>query len=78
MDFDGFLDALGVDRIDMVLVADCRGRIEEHLIPGEGNLDFRRLFSRLEGAGYGGPFMLTFGDRAQKVSGREQILDWVT
>jgi sugar phosphate isomerase/epimerase len=74
-DFDGFLDAFGIDRIGMVLVADCRGTVEEHLLPGEGTLDFKGLFERLEGAGYDGPYILTFGDRDEKVSGREYILD---
>ena len=74
-DFDAFLDAFGVDRIGMVLVADCRGTVEEHLLPGEGNLDFGRLFRRLDEAGYRGPFILTFGDREQKISGREAVLD---
>ena len=74
-DFDSFLDAFGVDRIGMVLVADCRGTVEEHLVPGDGTLDFKRLFERLEGSGYSGPYILTFGDREAKVAGRDYILD---
>jgi sugar phosphate isomerase/epimerase len=73
-DFDGFIDALGVERIGLVLTADNRGQFEEHLPPGEGTLDFARLFQRLDQAGYQGPFMLTFGDRAQKLAGREYLL----
>ena len=73
-DFDAFLDAFGVSRIGLVLVADNRGKWEEHLLPGQGTLDFARLFKRLEGDGYRGPYMLTFGNRAQKIEGREYLL----
>ena len=73
-DFDAFVDAFGVGRIGLVLVADNRGQYEEHLLPGQGTMDFQRLFTRLEGDGYRGPYMLTFGDRAQKIAGREYLL----
>jgi sugar phosphate isomerase/epimerase len=63
-----------VGRIGLVLVADNRGKYEEHLLPGQGTLDFSRLFKRLEGDGYRGPYMLTFGDREQKIAGREYLL----
>jgi sugar phosphate isomerase/epimerase len=76
--FDGFLDAFGTARMGMVLVADCRGTVEEHLPPGQGTLDFRRLFSRLDDLGFRGPVILTFGDREEKIAGRERILDLVT
>ncbi|HEU0167353.1 MAG TPA: sugar phosphate isomerase/epimerase family protein [Chloroflexota bacterium] len=74
VDFDGFIDAFGIDRIGLVLVADCRGHIEEHLLPGEGTLDFSRLFKRLEGDGYRGPYTLTFGNREQRLAGRDYLL----
>jgi len=73
-DFDSFFDAFGLERIGLILVADNRGQYEEHLLPGQGTMDFKRLFQRLEGGGYGGPYMLTFGNREQKVSGREYLL----
>jgi sugar phosphate isomerase/epimerase len=73
-DFDSFVDALGVDRIGLVLVADNRGTVEEHLLPGQGTMDFARLFRRLEGDGYRGPYMLTFGNRQQKLAGRNYLL----
>ena len=73
-DFDAFIDAFGVERIGLTLVADNRARIEEHLLPGQGSMDFARLFRRLEGDGYRGPYMLTFGNREQKVAGREYLL----
>jgi sugar phosphate isomerase/epimerase len=74
-DFDSFFDALGVDRIGLILVCDNRGRYEEHLLPGQGTMDFARLFRRLEGDGYRGPYMLTFGKtRDEKLAGREYLL----
>lgn len=73
-DFDAFVDAFGVGRIGLVLTADNRGKNEEHLLPGQGTFDFRRLFHRLEGDGYRGPYMLTFGNREQKIAGREYLL----
>jgi sugar phosphate isomerase/epimerase len=73
-DFDSFFDAFGVERIGLILVADNRGTIEEHLLPGQGTMDFSRLFKRLEGDGYRGPYMLTFGNRDQKIAGREYFL----
>lgn len=72
--FPGYLDALGVDRIGLVLMADCRGTIEEHLLPGEGTMNFADLFRRLEGAGYRGPYSMTFGNRQQKLTAREFLL----
>jgi sugar phosphate isomerase/epimerase len=74
VDFDGFIEALGVERMGLVLMADNRGRFEEHLPPGAGTLDFGRLFSRLDQAGYAGPFMLTFGNPDEKLAGREYLL----
>jgi sugar phosphate isomerase/epimerase len=41
-------------RIWNVHLEDIRGRIHEHLIPGEGDVDFRAVFSALEETGYDG------------------------
>ena len=41
-DFDSFIDEFGVGRIGLVLVADNRGKFEEHLQPGQGTMDFTR------------------------------------
>jgi sugar phosphate isomerase/epimerase len=73
-DFDSYFDAFGIDRIGLILVADNRGKYEEHLLPGQGTMDYKRLFQRLEGGGYQGPYILTFGNREQKVAGREYLL----
>jgi len=70
---DGFLDALGAGRIGEVRLADNRGDREQHLRPGEGTIDFGRLFRRLEGAGYRGHYMLAFGSRDDMLAGRETL-----
>ncbi|MBM3959330.1 MAG: sugar phosphate isomerase/epimerase [SAR202 cluster bacterium] len=70
-DFDGFLDAYGIERIGEVRLADCRGDKEEHLLPGEGTLDFRRLFRRLEDAGYRGHYSMAFGSDQDKLRARD-------
>jgi sugar phosphate isomerase/epimerase len=70
---DGFLDALGTARLKEVRLADNMGDREVHLRPGEGNIDFRRLFRRLEGAGYGGHYMNAFGSLDDMLAGREAL-----
>ncbi len=75
MDFDGFIDALGISRVGLILTADNRGKNEEHLVPGAGTFDFAGFYKRLEKEGYEGPFMLTFGaTRAEKLAGRDYLL----
>jgi hypothetical protein len=41
-------------------------------------MDFRRLFQRLENDGYRGPYMLTFGNREEKIAGREYLFRQAT
>jgi sugar phosphate isomerase/epimerase len=74
VDYAGFIDALGLSRVGLILTADNRGTIEEHLVPGAGNFDFAGLYQRLDREGYEGPFMLTFGNRQEKLVGREYLL----
>ncbi len=66
--YAGFLDALGVGRIGQVRLHDTNGEYERHFLPGEGIVDFQRLFRELHARGYEGPFTLDFGtpdDRAR-------------
>ncbi|MFB6159574.1 MAG: sugar phosphate isomerase/epimerase family protein [Haloferacaceae archaeon] len=72
---DGFLDGVDVDRIGHVRLNDNRGEVEEHLSPGEGNVDFASLFDRLEGAGFDGHYTLAFGSKADMLDGREYLVD---
>jgi sugar phosphate isomerase/epimerase len=70
---DGFLDALPIDRVGEVRLADNLGDREVHLSPGEGNIDFARLFRRLEGAGFRGHYMNNFGKPEDMLAGREVL-----
>ncbi len=52
-----------------------RRRLEDsHLKPGDGTIDFRRLFARLEDGGYRGHYMLAFGSLDDMLAGREHLV----
>ena len=70
-EIDGFLDAFGIDRIGEVRLADNLGEKEVHLKPGEGNIDFAALFSRLEASGYRKYYTMAFGSLQDKLEARE-------
>lgn len=76
--FDGFLDTFGIARIGQVRLNDTHGRYEEHLVPGQGIVDFRRVFQRLTALGYRGPYTLDFGSPEQRVAWRTTFADWLT
>ena len=71
---DGFVDALGIDRLVEVRLADCRGTVEEHLRPGEGTIDFGAMFKRLETAGFTGFYMNNFGSLDDMLVGRDDLV----
>jgi sugar phosphate isomerase/epimerase len=72
---DGFLDAMDLSRCGEVRLADSHGRYEEHLRPGEGTIDFARMFRRIEGAGYRGHYMMAFGSSLDDMlKGREDLV----
>jgi len=71
---DGFLDAMDVGRCGEVRLADSHGRWEEHLKPGQGTIDFGRLFKHLAGAGYRGHYMMAFGALDDLLAGREHLV----
>lgn len=75
--FDGFLDAFGVARIGHVRLHDTHGNYEEHLLPGQGIVDFKALFGKLSRLGYRGPFTLDFGSPDQRASWRDTFADWL-
>jgi sugar phosphate isomerase/epimerase len=56
---DGFLDAFGLDRCEEVRLADNKGDKEQHLKIGEGNINFVKLFRRIESSGFRGHYMLS-------------------
>jgi sugar phosphate isomerase/epimerase len=70
---DGFIDAMDLTRCDEVRLADCWGTKEEHLRPGEGNIDFAHAFRRIEAAGFKGHYINAFGTVEDMVQGREYL-----
>lgn len=74
---DGFVDAFGVARIGQVRLNDNRGIFEEHLLPGQGTVDFRQLFRRLTALGYTGPFTLDFGEPEDRTHWRDVFAGWL-
>ena len=71
---DGFLDAMDLGRCGEVRLADSHGRYEQHLRPGEGTIDFARLFARIEGGGYRGHYTMAFGSLDDMLEGRERFV----
>jgi len=74
-DIDGYFGALGPDLCKEVRLNDNHGDVEEHLAPGEGDLDFDAMFQLIEGSGYDGHYMLAFGTLEDMLEGREYLLD---
>ena len=70
---DGTIDGLGLARCGEVRLADNRGEVEEHLRPGEGTIDFARMFRRIEDAGFRGHYMNAFGSLDDMLAGRETL-----
>ena len=72
-------------RVVHLQVSDNRGSTDDHLPPGDGVIDWPRFRAALEGAGYGGVFMLEVsgnGDIAthirRAVSGARRVLGMAT
>lgn len=70
---DGFLDAFGIARIGEVRLADNTGEYEIHLAPGQGTIDFKALFDRLESAGYAKHYTMAFGGDDDKLAARRRL-----
>ena len=71
----GFVEALDMDRVEEVRLADCfRNGYEVHLPPGEGDVDFAAMFRRIEGAGFRGHYMNAFGSLDDMLEGREELV----
>ncbi|MBS7543824.1 sugar phosphate isomerase/epimerase family protein [Ancylobacter oerskovii] len=71
---EGFIAGLDVGRCDEVRLADCwRNGKEVHLRPGEGDLDFGRLFRLLDEAGFKGHYINAFGSMQDMIEGRERL-----
>jgi sugar phosphate isomerase/epimerase len=72
---DGFIDALDFGRVSEVRLADCwRNGHEVHLAPGGGDVDFARLFQRIEAAGFRGHYTNAFGSLDDMLSARDTLV----
>ncbi len=72
---DGFIDAIDFSRVGEVRLADCmRLGKEQHLKPGDGDLDFGKLFKRIESKGFKGHYINAFGTLEDMLAGREYQL----
>lgn len=73
---EGFVDAIPMGRVAEVRLADCfRNGVEEHLVPGRGDLDFGDMFRRVEGAGFTGHYMNAFGTLDDMQAARRYLVD---
>lgn len=71
---DGFLDTFGLARCEEVRLADSHGQYEEHLRPGEGQINFQHLFRRIENdAAFHGHYMCAFGSLEVMLEGRTYL-----
>lgn len=71
----GFVDALDMDRVSEVRLADCfRNGHEVHLKPGTGDLDFADMFRRIESAGFKGRYTNAFGSLDDMLSARDYLV----
>jgi sugar phosphate isomerase/epimerase len=70
----GFLDAFGIERLEEVRLADSLGDRELHLLPGQGSIDFAALFTRLEGEGFSGHYMMALGNLEEKLAARDYFV----
>jgi sugar phosphate isomerase/epimerase len=72
---DGFIDTMPMDRCEEVRLADNNGEYELHMFPGEGIIDFGRMFQRLEQAGFTGHFTNAFGSIEDCLRGRDVLVE---
>lgn len=71
----GFVDALDMDRVAEVRLADCfRNGSEVHLKPGAGDLDFVDMFRRIEGKGFRGHYTSVFGSLDDMLDARDYLV----
>ena len=72
----GFCDALDFSHVGEVRLADCiRLGHEAHLVPGKGDLDFVDMFRRIEGKGYKGHYMNSFGSMDEMFASRTYLVE---
>jgi len=72
---DGFIDGMPMDRCKEVRLADNNGEYELHMFPGEGIIDFGRMFERIEGTGFTGHYTNAFGGIEDGLRGRDVLVE---
>jgi sugar phosphate isomerase/epimerase len=72
---DGFIDAMPMERCGEVRLADNNGEYELHMFPGDGIIDFGRMFRRLEEAGFTGHYTNAFGSIEDCLAGRDVLVE---
>ena len=73
---DGFIDALPMSRVAEVRLADCfRNGKEEHLMVGDGDLDFGAMFASLEAKGFRGNYVNAFVSLEAMLKGRQMMVE---
>ncbi|MCZ6872742.1 MAG: sugar phosphate isomerase/epimerase [bacterium] len=72
---DGFIDEMSLARCEEVRLADSHGQYEEHLVPGEGRIDFQQMFRRIESdRQFNGHYMCAFGSLTVMLEGRHYLI----
>ena len=72
---EGFIDGLDFRRVGEVRLADCfRNGPEEHLVPGQGDLDFGAMFRRIEASGFAGHYTNAFGSLEDMIAARGSLV----
>ena len=64
----------GPDRMREVRVADNLRDKEHHMYPVEGSIDFRAVFTPIEGMGYTGQYTNGFGNMDDMLRSREYLV----
>ena len=72
---EGFIETMPMERCEEVRLADNNGEYELHMFPGEGIIDFGRMFLKLEGAGFEGLYTNAFGSLEDCLRGRDVLVD---
>ena len=72
---EGFVKVLDFSRVGEVRLADCfRNGHEVHLPPGEGDLDFGRMFRLIEDKGFRGTYTNAFGTLDDMLAARHTLV----
>jgi sugar phosphate isomerase/epimerase len=72
----GFSEAIDFSMVGEVRLADCfRNGHEQHLKPGDGDLDFGQMFRLIEGRGFKGHYTNAFGKLDDMLAARDVLVE---